>query len=205
MAYDQLATKERVASAIAALSERGFSASVVQDKGAALEAVKAMIPLGASVMNGSSRTLDEIGFVSYLKEGAHGWNNLHEAILKETDPKKQGELRAHSVVSDFYLGSAHAISETGEIVVASNSGSQLPHLAFTSQNVILVVSTKKLTATLSDALTRLEEHVVPLEDKRAKDIGWGGTMHAKTLILHRENAKMGRKVHVLFVEESLGF
>lgn len=205
MSYNQLATQERIHRAAAALSEHGFSVSTLASAGAALDAIKEMIPAGASVMNGSSRTLDQIGFTEYLKEVNHGWNNLHDAILKETDPKKQGELRAHAVVSEYYLGSAHAISETGEIVVASNTGSQLPHLAFTSPNIILVVSTAKITGTLADALKRVEEHVVPLEDQRAKEMGWGGTMHAKTLILHRENAHMGRKVHIIFVEEELGF
>ena len=156
-------------------------------------------------MNGSSRTLDEIGFVQYLKDGKHDWHNLHEAILAEKDPAKQALLRKQSVLSDFYLGSAHAIAETGEIVIASNSGSQLPHLVFTSPNIILVVGAQKITPDFETAVARLKEYVYPLEDVRMKKVGMGGSFISKTLILNKEQSFMGRKFHVIFVNEILGF
>jgi len=156
-------------------------------------------------MNGASRTLEEVGFVGHLKSGDHDWHNLHEAILSEKDPALQAKLRRMSVVSDFYLGSVHALSSTGEMVIASNTGSQLPHLVYTSPNIILVVSTQKITPTLTDALERLRVHVIPLEDERLVKAHGIHTTHAKTLIMHRENPDMGRKVHVILVEEKLGF
>ena len=178
---------------------------VLATKEEALARIKNLIPEGASIMNGASKTLEQVGYIDYLKEGTHGWKNLHADILAETDPIKQGELRKYSVVSDFYLGSAHVITEKGEIVIASNSGSQLPHLAFTSPNIILVVSTKKLTPTLTEAFDRIDSHIVPLEDVRMKGVYGFGTLHAKTLIMHKENPAIGRKIHVLFVKEDLGF
>lgn len=188
-----------------ALTANGFLPEVIATKEAVLDRIKELIPEGASVMNGSSVTLNQVGFVEYLKAGQHGWNNLHATVLAETDPVKQAELRKHAVVSDYYLGSAHAITESGQIVIASNSGSQLPHLAFTSPNIILVVSTKKITPDLTSALDRIDTHIVPLEDVRMKEVYGFGTLHAKTLILHKENPALGRKVHVIFVEEDLGF
>ena len=205
MEFNTLASKTAVETAIAALQARNVEAEVLATGAQALEKIKALIPQGASVMNGSSRTLEEIGFVEHLKSGTHGWNNLHEAVLKEADPAKQAKLRKESVLSDVYLGSAHAIAETGEMVFASNSGSQLPHLVFTSPTIILVVSTKKITPTLTDAITRVREYVYPLEDKRMKDVGYGGSQISKLLIWEKEPAMMGRKAHVLFVEEDLGF
>ncbi len=156
-------------------------------------------------MNGSSRTLEEIGFVKYLKEGRHGWNNLHEAILAEKDPTKQSALRKQSVLSDFYLGSAHAAAETGEIVIASNSGSQLPHLVYTSPNIILVVGAQKITPDLDTAISRLKEYVFPLEDERMKEAGMGGSFISKLLIINREPPFSKRKAHIIFVNEKLGF
>ncbi|MDZ4299558.1 MAG: LUD domain-containing protein, partial [Candidatus Sungbacteria bacterium] len=66
-----------------ALAKRGVQAVVGGNRAEALEKVKSLIPKGASVMNGSSRTLEEIGFINYLKSGSHGWKNLHEEILAE--------------------------------------------------------------------------------------------------------------------------
>jgi L-lactate utilization protein LutC len=203
--FDALAGKEAVEKTSKALAEHNFIPETVETSAEALARIKELIPAGASVMNGSSTTLQEIGFVDYLKGGTHGWNNLHATVLAETDKEKQALLRKQSVVSDFYLGSAHAITETGEIVVASNSGSQLPHLAFTSPNIILVVSTKKIVPTLADAFERVDSYVLPLEDVRLMGQYGVHTAHSKTLILHKENPMMGRKVRLIFVAEMLGF
>lgn len=205
MNFNELATSEQLATTIEALRANGFLAESVKTSKEAFDKVVSMIPAGASVMNGSSQTLEQIGFVEHLKAGAHGWNNLHAMIVAESDPAKKAELRKQSLTSDFYIGSVHAASQAGELVIASASGSQLPHLVFTSQNIILVVSTQKITPTLSDAITRLEEYVFPLEDQRMKDVGMGGSMLAKILLLKREPGFMGRSVTVLFVEEKLGY
>lgn len=204
--YDVLASAEAVARTMKALAERGHLPELVRTRAEALARVKELIPPGASVMNGSSRTLEDIGFVDLLKRGDHGWNNLHDAILAEKDPARQAVLRKQSVLSDFYLGSVHAVAETGEIVVASNSGSQLPHLVFTSPNLILVVSTKKIAPDLDTALSRLREHVFPLEDARMKSVGVAaGSFISKLLIINKEQAFMGRASRVIFVNENLGF
>jgi L-lactate utilization protein LutB len=205
MEYDTLATAESVAHTAESLKARGVEPIILANKAEALEKIKSLIPQGASVMNGSSRTLEEIGYVDYLKSGAHGWNNLHAAILAETDPVVQAKLRQQAVFSDFYLGSAHAIALTGEMVIASASGSQLPALAFTAKNIIIVAGTQKIVPTLADALHRVEEYVFPLEDKRMKSTGAPGSLLAKILIMANEHPMMGRKVYVLLVNETLGF
>jgi hypothetical protein len=203
--FNTLASQESIDATVAALNANGFQSEVVENGAEALERIKALIPKGASIHNGASTTLQEIGYIDHLKSGTHEWNNLHATILAETDPEKQAVLRRESAFSDYYLGSVHALSETGEMVIASNSGSQLPHLVFTSPNIILVVSTHKITSTLGKAFDRLENYVVPLEDKRAMDAYGSHTMNAKTLILHKENPMWGRNVKVILVKEPLGF
>ena len=205
MTYNTLASKEAIQKTIDALKERGHLPELVKSKAEALKRIKELIPKDASVMNGSSRTLQEIGFVDYLKEGKHGWNNLHAAILSEKDPAKQATVRKQSTLSDYYLGSVHAITETGEILIASNSGSQLPHIAFTSPSLVLVVGVQKITPTLAHAFDRLEKHVIPLEEEHMQKTLGMGTYPSKILVVKREQPFMGRKSHVIFVNESLGF
>lgn len=205
MDYTKLASKESIEKASAALSAHKFLPMTVGTGAEALECIKKTIPKGASVMNGASTTLQQIGYVDYLKAGQHGWDNLQETVFAEKDPAKQAALRKQATISDFYLGSVHAVTETGELVIASNSGSQMPSLAFTSPNIILIVSTKKIVPALQDAIERIEKHVVPLEDERMKKTAGYGTAHNKTLILHAENPAIGRQVHVVFVNEDLGF
>lgn len=203
--FNTLASQESINKTVENLTVNGFQVEVVENRDEALERIKTLIPKGASIHNGASVTLQEIGYIEYLKSDAHEWNNLHAKILTETDKENQAKLRRESVFSDYYLGSVHALSETGEIVIASNSGSQLPHLVFTSPNIILVVGTQKITSTLSEAIARLEEWVIPLEDDRAMGAYNSHTMHTKTLILHKENPMMGRTVKIILVKESLGF
>jgi L-lactate utilization protein LutB len=205
MEYNTLASEEVLTSTIAALEARNFKPIVVDTKEEAFAKIKELIPAGASVMNGASTTLQQIGYIDYLKGGEHGWNNVHEAIVNEKDPVKQNELRRQALLSDFYLGSVHAMAQTGEMVIASNSGSQLPHIVFSSPNVVFVVGTNKIVPTLEDARARLREHVVPLEDERMKSVGMGGTALNKELIFHAEPTYTGRTITVLFVKETLGF
>lgn len=205
MEYNTLASQEALNKSVENLQKNNFQTTIVDTKEEALEKIKELIPQGSSVMNGASQTLEQIGFIEYLKSGNHGWENLHEVILAETDPIKKAELRKQSALSDYYLGSVHAISQSGEIVIASNTGSQLPSIAFTSPNVIFVVGAQKLTSTLEESLKRVESYVVPLENERMIKALGVGTMYSKTLILHKENPMMKRNVQVIFVKEQLGF
>jgi hypothetical protein len=205
MEHNTLASESVLNKVAENLSKNNFESIIVSTKDEALEKIKDLIPAGSSIMNGASKTLEEIGYVKYLQENTHGWNNLHEKIINETDPLKKAELRKQSVVSDFYLGSVHSLTETGEMIIASNTGSQLPHITFTSQNLIFVVGYQKISENLSEGLKRIEEYVVPLEDKRMVAQYGFGTTYAKTLILHKENPMMGRKIIVIIVKESLGF
>ena len=203
--YETLANSETVSKTVDALAKRGVQAIVVNDRQEALEKAKSLIPKDASVMNGSSRTLEEIGFVDYLKSGKHSWKNLHADILAEQDPEKRAILRKRAVLSDFYLGSVHAVSETGQIVIASNSASQLPHVVYTSPNLIFVAGTQKITSDLDTAIRRVREYVLPLEDKRKREGGGPGSAISKMVIFEREPKFTGRKVLLIFVKEKLGF
>ncbi len=205
MNYQALATDESLQKTVFALKEKGYETEVVKDKTEALQKIKEIIPKGASVMNGASVTLEEIGFVEYLKSGNHGWKNLHAAILAEKDPLKQELLRKQSVLSDYYLGSVHAVIENGEFIVASNTGSQLPHLVYTSPNLIFVVGTQKIVSNFENAMKRLEEYVVPLENKHMLEKYKMPTKLNKILIFKGEASFLKRKVHFIFVKEKLGF
>ncbi len=205
MEYNKLAKKEIIEKTIENLKARNVEAALAESGTEALAKIKELIPEGASVMNGSSVTLEQIGFVDYLKNQKNGWNNLHESILAEKLPAAQTILRQQAVHSDFYLGSIHALAETGEFVVASNSGSQLPHIVFTSPNIIFVVSVKKIVPTLFDALKRLEEYVIPLEDAHMQKKYGVHTADNKIVIIRGENTHMGRKVRMILVNEDLGF
>lgn len=205
MNYAELASQETIDATVAALKERNIEGIVVETKTDALEKIKELVPAGVSVMNGASVTLEQIGFVDYLKSDTHGWNNLHKAIVAEKDPAKQAILRKQAELSDYYLGSVHAIAATGEMVIASNSGSQLPHIVFTSPKIIFVAGVQKIVPTVTDAMDRLMSYVIPLEDKHMQQLYNVHTYPSKIVIFNRESPTSGRNIKLILVKESLGF
>jgi L-lactate utilization protein LutC len=186
----------------ASLRANGFKVDVVPDKKAALEKVRSLLPDGANVMTGGSTTLSQIGFTDLLASGEHRWVNMKGQILAEKDPQKQTEMRQRATFADYFLGSVHALTQGGQLVAGSATGSQLAAYSFGARNLILVVGTHKITKDVDEALKRLREHSVPLEDKRMKGLGRPGTVLSKILIYEMEP---GRNVHVILVNEPLGF
>ncbi len=204
MKYETLASKSATKNVMDAVKKRGITPEFVDTGEDALRRLQALIPQGAEVMTGSSTTLNQIGFTDFLKSGKHPWKNWKDVILSEKDGSKQMELRRKSVLSEYFLGSVHAIAETGEMVIASASGSQLPSYLFTSNNVIWVVGAQKIVPSLPDAIKRVREYVFPLEDARMKKEGAAGSTIGKILIFEKE-INPARKLTLILVNEKLGF
>lgn len=205
MAYDQLASDSVIENTIASLTKHNFTGEVVADKAEALARIRELIPAGASLLQGTSVTLEEIGFMDLLKSGAHPWKNNKDAVLAESDPARQSLLRKQGTISDYYLGSVHALTESGEFIIASNTGSQLPSVVFNSQHLILVVGSQKIVPDVMDGMKRIREYVVPLEEVHMQSLGWGHTLLSKMLIYNEEKPTSGRTIHLIIVKEKLGF
>ena len=202
--YTELATSEQIQQTIAAVQARGIKVHLVDTPAQALEKIHDLVPAGSDLMTGGSQTLRHIGLEDLLMNKTHSWNNLKDGILAENNPEKQGKLRAQSTLAQYFLGSVHAIAETGEIVIASGSGSQIPSYAFSSKNVIWVAGTQKIVPTLDAALKRVREYALPQEDKRMKSLGYPGSAITKLLIVEAEPAMLQRNVNLILVNHLVG-
>ena len=203
--FDKLASKESLDKTVNSLKAKGYEVHLAKNGNEALNIIKRQIPRGASVMNGSSVTLEQIGYKEYLNSGNHGWIDLYAKVNSENNEAKRSQLRKQSVLSDYYLGSVHALTEAGDFIVASNTGSQLPHIVYTSANLVFVVSTKKIVPDLDSGMKRLETHVFPLEEKHMQKLYNVGSNISKIVIFKKESAFLKRKIHFILVAENLGF
>jgi L-lactate utilization protein LutC len=201
--WTALPDQDTVTQTVDAIIKRGIKAELLPNKSEALRRLVELIPMGAEVMTGGSETLRQIGFIDLLKSDGHSWKNLKDTILAESDPAKQMELRVRSTASEYFVGSVQAVTQSGDVVAASAGGSQLAAYAFTARNLIWVVGTQKIVPTLDDALKRIRDYALPLEDKRMKAAGFPGSFIGKILIFEREVKR--RDIHLLFVNEPLGF
>jgi hypothetical protein len=206
MDFASPASPRAVEEAMGAVTSRGIAAELVNTRAEALEQVKALIPAGASLSTGASLTLREIGFEDLLISKAHPWKNLKDDIVAEKDPVRQGLLRKQSTLADYFLGSVQAISQTGELVIASATGSQLAPYAYSSAHIIWVAGIQKITRTLEEGIRRVREYVFPHEDKRMRERtgGKAGSLIGKLMIFERETPFLGRKITLLLVKEAVG-
>ncbi|RKD89279.1 lactate utilization protein [Halopiger aswanensis] len=200
---DELPTDDDLEETVANLEANGFEVIVVDSADEALTEVQSLIPAGASVMNGHSTTLEEIGFVEYLGEGDHEWESLPDEIWSIDDDAERQAARRESQTADYFLGGINAIAQTGELVAADRSGSRVGAYPFAAGNVVIVSGANKIVPTLDDALDRLESVAYPLENERAKEAYGVESAIAKQLIF-RQELEEGRTTVVL-VRDRFGY
>ena len=128
----------------------------------------AEIPAGAEVHIALSETMRELGITSEIDES--GRYDSIRSRLSALDRETQGrEMRKLGAAPDYIVGSAHAVTDDGEIVVGSGSGSQLGAYAYAGGNVILVIGHQKLVHDLDEGLRRLREYSLPREFARMQE------------------------------------
>mgnify|MGYP000140785868 CR=1 FL=1 len=184
---DDLPTDDQLDETVANLEDRGFEVVVVDDAEDALAQLQSRIPEGASVMNGHSTTLEEIGFDDYLSAGDHDWENLHAEIFDIDDDAERATARREAQTADYFLGGVNAVAQSGELVAADASGSRIGAYPFAADNLLLVTGTNKIVDDLDAALDRVENVAYPLEDARAQEAYGAGSAIAKQLIYRYEN------------------
>ena len=206
MDYETIIETDRIISTMEAVKARGIAVELVESKSEALKRVLEIVPDGASIVTAASVTLNEIRFMDELTSGKHNWRSLSSEIRAENDPDKRALLRRKSSLVDFSLGSVNAIAETGEIVVASGTGSQLfPYLSV--MNVLWVAGVQKIVPSLDDAIRRVREYCAPkVEEMGRRTLGREGSgVIGKILIFENEATLLRRNVRLILVNESVGF
>jgi hypothetical protein len=202
MDWSAPASEERIQRTAASLGANGFHARVVDDPAQAKAAAVETIPAGAEVFTSTSVTVDESGLTHEINESGR-FVSLRKRLMelsKEERATKGRELIAHP---RWVTGSVHAITQAGQILVASQSGSNVATYAFTASHVLWLVGSQKLVATLDDGLRRLREHALPLEHERAKKAYGTGSSINKVLLLEKEPVK--DRAHVILIRQAVGF
>jgi hypothetical protein len=165
--WGTLADDVRVKRTIAALEANGISVLRASDAAEAKRMVLDLVPDGSQVHQGASQSLDVVGITDEIEKSGR-----YEALRPRVwsmDRKTQGdEIRRLGAAPDVMLGSVHAVTETGSLVAASMSGSQLGPYVSGAGRVILVVGTQKIVSDLEEALHRIDEYAYTLEDARAQ-------------------------------------
>jgi L-lactate utilization protein LutC len=202
MASPHLPDEAAIARTVEALRARNIHVIVTNTGEEAHHALIQLLPEGAEICESTSETLDAIGFTAYVR-GNPRYTNLHDAYATEPDLTKRNELRRRASIADYFIGSVQAIAETGEVFVASSTGSQLAPYAFAAKRVIWVVGVQKIAPTFDAAMQRVRGHTLARHDQWLADMGRAPTPIGKLGIIEHES-QAGR-ITLILVKEMLGW
>lgn len=200
--WDKLADEKSIAKAVDSLKANGIEAFIVDNSKDAKEKVLEIIPKGSEVMTMSSMTLDTIGISNEINESGK-FDPVFNKLMKMDRNTQGAEMRMLGAAPEWAIGSAHAVTEDGKVLIASATGSQLPAYAYGAGKVVWVVGTQKIVRNLEDGIKRIYEYVFPLEDARARKAYGMGSGVNKLLVVNKELAQ-GR-ITMILVKEKLGF
>ena len=201
--WTQLPNKETIGRTIEALKKNNIDAYFFETSDEAKKKFFEILPQNAEVLSNSSVTLDEIGISKEIAES--GKYNAVKNKLMAMDRKTQArEMQKLGSAPEWAVGSAHAITQDGHILIASNTGSQLPGYAYGADYVIWVVGAQKIVKNTEEGIKRIFEHSLVLESERVKVAYGMPESHARRILILEDEAMPGRST-VIFINQVLGY
>jgi len=204
MTYNTIASDEIINKTKAALEQNGITVLIAENGAEAKEKALGLVPPGSQVMTMTSVTGDALSLAGSINESGN-YDSVRSKLMgpaaEKLSPREKKMLGA---APEYSIGSVHAVTQNGQVMIASNTGSQLPAYAYGSDHVIWVVGAQKIVASIDQGFKRIYDYVLPLEADRArKAYGAAGSNVSKLLIVNKEITP-GR-ITMIIVKEVLGF
>jgi hypothetical protein len=200
--FAQLQSLDHLASVAAALESNGIQAFVVPSGAEARSLVASLIPRGSEVFNNTSRTLEAIGVADDIERSGR-YEPLRVRLFQMDREMQAREMRILAAAPEYVVGSVHAVTDMGSLLVASASGSQLGPIVSGAERVIFVIGGQKIVPDLDAGIRRLYEYSLPLEDRRAREAYGVSSGVNNILVINRVVAP--DRVTAILVHEVLGF
>jgi LUD domain len=200
--FAKLASDEQIERTVKALEANGIHAVIAENGEEAKRIFFEMLPEGAEVFLGASVTLETLGIKDVIDKS--GRYDTVRTKMFAMDRTTQGrEIRKLGGAPDYAAGSVHAVTEDGQVLIASNTGSQLGPYASGAGKVIWVVGAQKIVKDLNEGMRRIYEYDLPLEIEHMRQLYNAGTGVNKVLIVNREIRP--NRITMIIAKEELGF
>jgi len=199
--FAKLASDERIERVAKALKTNNMDVLIAETGEEAKQLVLDLVPQGAEVYSNVSKTLEKIGLSAEFDKSGR-YNAVRPKVLSLDRNTQRDEIRKIRTTPDYIIGSVQSITETGQVLTASGSGSQIGAYAYGAAKVIWVVGAQKLVKDLDEGFRRIAEYSYPLEDARMQEAFGRHSSINKTLIINRDAP--GR-ITIVLVKENLGF
>lgn len=200
--FAKLASDERIERAMKALEANGIHAVIAETGEEAKRIFFELVPEGSEVFLGASVTLETIGIQNEIDKSGR-FEALRPKMFAMDRATQGREIRKLGGAPDYAAGSVHAVTENGEVLIASKTGSQLGPYASGAGKVIWVVGAQKIVKDFNEGMRRIREYSVPLEDVHMQQLYKTGTGLNKILIVNNEFRP--DRITMIIVKEKLGF
>lgn len=200
--YAQLADEETTQKTVKGLESNNFKVEVVENGEEAKKKVLELLPEGAEVFTMTSQTLEAIGVDKEINQSGK-YNAIRPKLFAMDRNTQAREMAKLGAAPDWVVASAHAVTEDGHLLIASNTGSQLSAEAYAGGKVVFVVGCQKIVKNTDEGIKRIYEYSLPLEDERARKAYGMSSAVNKILIINKE--VMPERITVILVREKLGF
>jgi len=200
--FAKLASDERIARAAKALEANGIKVLIAKNGEEAKRLFFEMVPDGSEIFLGASVTLEKLGITVEVDKSGR-FDSLRPKMFAMNRETQGREMRKLVGAPDFAAGSVHAVTEDGQVMIASKTGSQLGPYASSAGKVIWVVGAQKIVKDLNEGFKRIQEYSVPLEEEHMQQLYKIGTDLSKLLIINREIRP--NRITMIIVKEEVGF
>lgn len=200
--FEEVATDEQIERTAKALEANNIHTLIAENEEEAKRMFFELVPEGAEVFLGASVTLEKLGIKDEIDQSGK-FNALRPKMFAMDRATQGREIRKLGGTPDYAAGSVHAVTEDGQVLIASNTGSQLGTYASGAGNVIWVVGAQKLVKDLDEGLKRIYEYSLPLEEVHMQELYHMGTGVNKILIVNKEIRT--DRITMIIVKDEIGF
>jgi len=200
--FATLASDEQIERTAKALEANGIHVVIAENREEAKRIFFELIPDGAEVFLGASVTLETLGIKDVIDKSGR-YEAVRPKMFAMNRATQGREIRKLGGAPDYTAGSVHAVTEDGQVLIASNTGSQLGPYASSAGKVIWVVGAQKLVKDLDEGMRRIYEYDLPLETEHMRQLYNTGTGVNKVLIVNHEIRP--NRITMIIVKEELGF
>lgn len=191
------------------LKKRGFAPFFASSVEEGKNIVLSIIPKGASIGFGGSVTVEEIGLLEAMK--SH-YTLLHRSLF---DASEHRRLYQKMHLADWYIASANAIAETGDIINIDGRGNRVAETLFGPQNILLICGTNKVVKDINEGIERARNVAAPknaIRLNKKTPCAYTGvcsnclspdTMCKATVIHHHPTSD--KNFYIVIIDASLGY
>lgn len=191
------------------MKARFMEAYFCETKEEALNKALELIEEGTTVSWGGTMTMKEIGLDLALKNGNYN-------VLDRENAKEGQDIAREAFFADYYIMSANAICDDGQLINIDGNGNRCAALIFGPKNVIVIAGMNKVVQGYENALNRARTVAAPINVQRFPDKITGCSKTGKctdckspdTICCNIVTTRISRpqgKIKVILVNEDLGF